>query len=358
MLELTETSIAAQERRALRKRALLLSVVMWGLILALLWYFGRVQGALLIDPVKLWALRLFAVAFAFLLGWIAFRLLELLVQRKKVGPLPGLIGLIAVFGSAHTIICMSMYFKLSGLPLRPDWLLISVVYWFHFQFAWGILVLTLVMSSQAKSERELRLAAQRDAQNAELEALEFQIHPHFLFNTLSAVTAQIEEEKYEDAEEMVRKLAMFLRSGLKRNPVDDVTLAREIADLEVYLAILRIRFEQRFDFKAKIVGEVADAHLPNFLLQPILENSVKYAVGRSDSPVTIELRAWRNGDDIELEVIDNGPGTSNSSGLGTGERNVKQRLIARFGQRTHFQAGNRVSGGYRVWIRFPYETGS
>ncbi|MEO1020667.1 MAG: histidine kinase, partial [Pseudomonadota bacterium] len=192
------------------------------------------------------------------------------------------------------------------------------------------------------------------------EALKFQVHPHFLFNTLGAVSSLVSESEFSKAEEMVRKLASFLRSGLRRDTHDDVSLTEEIADLDVYLGIERIRFEGRFDFVTSIADDVRDARLPSFLLQPIVENSVKYAVAKTSEPVTITLGAMRVADHIEVTVEDNGPGPSGTPGLGTGERNVRDRLTARFGEAIEFETGG-IPGadgnpaGYRVWMRFPYE---
>ncbi len=352
--------LCASERKMLRQRALLLSVALWAFMMVLIWYIGTIAGSGRVAPSQLWALRAFWMASRFALGWLIFLALERVVSRSAVNPLAALVGLVTVFGVLHTILNTVLFAWLAQVEVDSGSIVSASFYWLHFQLAWGILIYTLVMGARAKAEREARSRAQREAQGAQLEALKFQVHPHFLFNTLGAVSSLIGEGRYAKAEEAVRKLAVFLRNGLRRDAHDDVSLTQELADLEVYLAIERIRFEGRFDFTIELDDTVADASIPSFLLQPLLENSVKYAVARSVEPVTIVLRARSEGSWIVIELVDDGPGPGGQTGLGTGERNVRSRLEARFGNDVQFETGGLGDGagrtnGYRCYLRFPYE---
>jgi signal transduction histidine kinase len=352
--------IPAEQRKELRRQAIWLSLALWAFTMVLLWYTGTVRNAGMNNGFDWWLLRLFWMVTAFVLGWIVFRLLIAIVERTRIGPIPGLIALVLVFGVFHSWLNAVVFFAYAGEELLFYRLLQLILYWLHFQYAWGILILTLVINAQAKAEREARADAQREGQAAQFDALKFQIHPHFLFNTLGAVAALVSEREFAKAEQVVRKLAAFIRSGLRRDTHADVSLTDEITELQLYLEIERVRFDGRFDFTLDIAEDVSGASIPSSLLQPLLENSVKYAVAQASDPVAIRLSASREGTEVYISLSDNGPGINESTGLGTGERNVRNRLVTRFGESIQFESGSRATGpssepGYEVRIRFPYE---
>ncbi|AWW75420.1 hypothetical protein CD351_13365 [Erythrobacter sp. KY5] len=349
------TASPAIDRASLRRRALGLSLALWAFIMGMLWYAGTINTVEEVPPLQLWLVRLAWMASGFALGWLIFRILEWSVENTSIGPITALVALVCVFGAFHTVVNSLLYFELAGATATPLQHVVAIVYWLHFQLAWGVLILTLVMGAQAKAEREGRLMAQREAQSAQLDALTFQVHPHFLFNTLGAVSSLVGEEQFEKGEAMVRKLAIFLRRGLRREANEDVTLEQEFADLAVYIDIERIRFEGRFEFRAHLDAGVRDALVSGFLLQPLVENAIKYAVAPSKRFVTLDLSACRAGENVEISLVDDGPGSSNSHGLGTGEANVQERLRARFGDNVSFDAGPRSAGGYAVRLSFPYQ---
>lgn len=357
---LDPVSMTVEERRQLHRRALILSLGLWAAIMGLLWYTGTQSNFEVAPPLELWGLRAIWMVSGFAMGWIIFVLVEKTSRHSPINPFVPLIGLVLVFGAAHTF-ANSMIFQLAtGFAASWSAHLGAIVYWLHFQLAWGILIFALVTGARAKSEREARSNAQRSAQEEQMRALKFQVHPHFLFNTLGAVSALLGEQRHAKAEEMIRKLAAYLRSGLGREPLSDVALRDEISDLENYLSIEQSRFDGRFECTIRIDPKVADASIPAFLLQPLLENSVKYAVGRSLTPVDIVLEARPDGSDVSIVVADNGPGAGSQGGLGTGEGNVRNRLATRFGDAIAFDSGTRFdpqgkTAGYRVSLRFPYE---
>ncbi|EAQ27879.1 sensor histidine kinase [Erythrobacter sp. NAP1] len=351
-----ETNVISQSDRArLRQRALVLSLALWAFMMGLLYYAGTFTSGGPIPPFELWLIRLVWMASGFALGWLIYRILEWSMERSSVGPIVSLVVLVCVFGALHTIANSLLYFELAGLSATPFQMFGLVTYWLHFQLAWGVLILTLVMGAQASAERQARLQAQREAQVAQLDALTFQVHPHFLFNTLGAVSSLVGENQFEKGEEMVRKLAVFLRRSFRREANDDVTLEQEFEDLRVYVRIERIRFEKRFDLKFSLSDCASDALVPGLLLQPLVENAIKYAVAPSADFVSLELAAKRIGDDVEITLTDDGPGAPQTHGLGTGEANVRNRLVARFGGRVLFSSGARPERGYLVRMRFPYQ---
>lgn len=349
--------ISQSDRARLRQRALVLSLALWAFIMGMLYYAGTLTSEGPVPPVELLLIRIVWMASGFALGWLIYRILEWSMERTSVGPITSLVILVCVFGALHSVANSLLYFEIAGLSATPFQMFGIVTYWLHFQLAWGVLILTLVMGAQASAERQARLQAQREAQIAQLDALTFQVHPHFLFNTLGAVSSLVSEEQFEKGEEMVRKLAVFLRRSLRREANDDVTLEQEFEDLQVYARIERIRFEGRFDLKFSLCDQARHALVPGLLLQPLVENAIKYAVAPSTDFVALEMAAKRLGDDVEITLTDDGPGAPHSHGLGTGEANVRGRLVARFGERVQFSSGARSDRGYLVQIRFPYQAG-
>ena len=347
------------DRRALRRKAFWLSLALWGMIFAFLAYLDGPLGGTRLPVGRLWLVRLIWMGTGLGIGWVTYRFLEALLERSRLSPVAGLALLIVPFGSVHTVLNTQTFMALTGAELTWPVQLFSILYWLHFQFAWGILVLTLVLEAQTRAERDLRINAQREAHAAELEALRFQIHPHFLFNALNAVSALLAEGRYHAAEHTVRRLGAFLRRGLTRDTLADVTLAEEAADIETYLDVERARFEGRFGFECRIDEAAMHAAVPNFLLQPIVENAVRYGVARSQEPVTIRLDCKRDGDSVLVTIADDGPGSlePGKGGLGTGERNVRQRLEARYGEGVSFRVDDRPASGrgYSVSMRFPFE---
>ena len=208
-------------------------------------------------------------------------------------------------------------------------------------------------------DNELRMVElQALAADAENRMLRYQIQPHFLFNTLTALSTLILDRENERAERMVMALSRFLRHSLVRSPQDRVQLKAEVEAQEQYLGIEQERFGERLHFVKTIAPEAERLMVPSLILQPLIENAVKYAVAAQSAPTTIELTARRNGDDLEIEVRDNGPVARSSvgSGLGLGLANVRRRLEVAYGDRAHFEHGPQPLGGYRARLSLPAET--
>ncbi|PWE16842.1 hypothetical protein DDZ18_11670 [Marinicauda salina] len=208
------------------------------------------------------------------------------------------------------------------------------------------------------------------AQEAQLKMLRFQLNPHFLFNTLNAVSTLVLDGRAEEAESMLSRLSRFLRFTLDATPRDQCPLEREIAAQELYLEIEKSRFGDRLVVSIEVDDEVADAMVPTLILQPLTENAVKYAVARSSEPVRIEIRAQREGDArLRLEVTDEGATTASGaiaggatvSSAGVGLSNIRARLNALYGDDAELVAGPRPEGGFAARIIMPLkvdETGS
>jgi two-component sensor histidine kinase len=227
------------------------------------------------------------------------------------------------------------------------------LYWFWFYFSWtaSYLALSYSITVQEQERHAAELAVQ--AQEAQVRALRYQINPHFLFNTLNAIAALVRDAPPR-AEQMVVQLSDFFRRSLAVNPMEDVTLAQEVELQRLYLEIERTRFPERLRFEVELEDGTADARVPALLLQPLVENSVKHGVARSEAPTRIRIRARVDGPDLEIVVendaLTEGPG---STGEKVGLQNVAERLRSRFGDQASLASKEIAEGGFRNTLRIP-----
>jgi LytS/YehU family sensor histidine kinase len=249
---------------------------------------------------------------------------------------------------------------LEPLPLDGGlWPYFIANYPFHL-FLWagwvGLYLAFQYAQTLAARDRELVVVAAQ-AQRAELLMLRYQINPHFLFNTLNAISAQIMTGHSRDADEMLTALSRFLRHSLAHSDSGNVRLCDELATQELYLSIEKTRFRERLVVNTTVAPELGDALVPNFVLQPLIENAMKHAVTPSVGPVTVIIAAARDGDCLCLSVEDDGAGAANSNapGLGAGLANVRARLEALYQDKAALRASALASGGYRVELQLPLE---
>ena len=195
--------------------------------------------------------------------------------------------------------------------------------------------------------------AQSAANAARLSALRYQLNPHFLFNTLNSISSLVMTERTEQAEEMLSQLSDFLRRTLVAGADEQQTLERELETVDSYLAIERVRFGERLAVEIACPPDLREAAMPNFLLQPLVENAVKYGVAESDRQVTIRIEAMREGEDLVVVVEDDGaPIAAKSGGTGIGLKNVAERLDALYGPRGRVETVRRECGFLSI-VRLP-----
>ena len=232
----------------------------------------------------------------------------------------------------------------------------TVTFWTWFFLAWAGTYLAVSYSFDLREEQQ-QIADLRDqAHVAQLRALHSQINPHFLFNSLNSVSALILDGKVALADEMVTKLAQFLRLGLAADPTHKIALSAELELQRIYLSIEQLRYEDlrvSFDVPEPLLG----AKVPALILQPIIENAVKYGVASAPPPATIEITAWLAGRDLHIQVTDSGKSSApKKSGAGIGLSNVLQRLRLIYGEdRTSLLATKLESGSFQVELAFPLE---
>ena len=214
-------------------------------------------------------------------------------------------------------------------------------------------------------ERERRAAqleleaAQLETQlaRAQLDALRTQLHPHFLFNTLNTISVLMREDVVT-ANRMLLRLSDLLRLALKNADTNEVTLRQEMEFLRSYLEIEQTRFQHRLTVKMEIDAEALDARVPNLILQPLVENAIRYGVAPRPTESTIEIRARRRNGQVELEVLDDGPGIDEmrkeAADNGIGLSNTRARLDKLYGAAHSFHLSSADGGGTRVTITIPF----
>ena len=232
----------------------------------------------------------------------------------------------------------------------------SAINSYFFFTAWGALYLALCYAAEVGALERRNAQFRAAAQSAELRALRYQINPHFLFNTLNALSSLIMSDKREGAEQMILNLSRFFRTSLNDDPTKDVPLAEEIRLQRLYLAIEQVRFADRLLIDIQIPPALDDACVPGLILQPLVENAVKHGVSKCRRPVTVRLRAEATSRGLTLIVEDDGDASATATpedGAGIGLRNVRDRLSARYGAAAacHWEA--RPDNGFRVSISLP-----
>jgi two-component system LytT family sensor kinase len=208
-------------------------------------------------------------------------------------------------------------------------------------------------------QREAALRASALAQEAQLKMLRYQLNPHFLFNTLNAISTLILDKRNQTANSAVTGLSEFLRYTLDQDPMKRVTVAQEIEALNLYLSIEKLRFGERLTLVYRIEPTAMQALIPSLVLQPLIENAIKYAVAPREQGGTITIAGEMSGQELRLTVSDDGPGMSDltrvQNGRGVGIRNTRERLQVLYGQRGRVELGD-AQPGLRVQLFIPAES--
>jgi len=220
--------------------------------------------------------------------------------------------------------------------------------------AWASLYLALLAGAQAKVAERREQQFRSAAKAAELRSLRYQVNPHFLFNTLNSLSSLVLTGKNDRAEEMIQSISRFYRHSLTDDPTNDVPLEEEFELQRHYLSIEAARFPERLQTLYDLPPSLAEARIPGMILQPLVENSVKYAVAATARPVTISLSAREEFGRLVVTVRDNGPGIppGTKHGFGIGLANVRDRLEARFGREAQVHSAP-TDQGYCTELRLP-----
>jgi len=203
-------------------------------------------------------------------------------------------------------------------------------------------------------------ALESQASYAQLAMLRYQLNPHFLFNTLNSISTLVLLKQTERANVMLSRLSSFLRYTLANEPTAHVTLAQEVETLQLYLEIEKMRFDDRLRPHFDIDPRVAKARLPSLLLQPLVENAIKYAVTTQEEGADITVSARLAGERVHIAVSDTGPGLIERQArptlsTGVGLANIKERLAQAFGPDHRFDTRTNPGQGFSVEIEIPFQ---
>jgi len=223
---------------------------------------------------------------------------------------------------------------------------------------WTALYFGFKYYDSLREQRERTLRAETLAQEAQVKMLRYQLNPHFLFNTLNAISTLILSNENRAANQAVTRLSEFLRYTLDQDPMKKVTLRQEIDALNLYLTTERLRFGERLKLEFAIEDEALKALMPSLLLQPLIENAVKYAISPREDGGRIRVEGRVRAGMLELAVEDDGPGLADLEALGNGRgvglRNTRERLAVVYGERHRFAALN-AQPGLRIEVAMPLQ---
>jgi len=329
--------------------------------------FWRMAG----QPFPVW--RAFALQ---LPQWLAYALLVPLILRlgqalpvrraRWALPLLAHLALALALGSVYAVTAAGASSAFSPFPMERTWVQILVGWYLSglpvmilaylavLGGGWAVYWFALHRSGEVAAAR---LEAQLS--DARLSALRQQLHPHFLFNSLNAVTVLVRDRDWEGAEHAVHLLAGLLRDALRSGGPDRVPLARELDFVSRYLELERLRFPDRLRVVRDVPEELEDARVPVLVLQPLVENALRHGVAASASAGVVTLRARRDGALLVLTVEDDGrgPGAGGArEGAGVGLANVRERLRALYGDAASLLLEPRPGGGAVATVSLPLDT--
>jgi signal transduction histidine kinase len=237
--------------------------------------------------------------------------------------------------------------------------------------AWTALYYAVNFFLQVEEQSDQLMRLETQATSAQLAMLRYQLNPHFLFNTLNSISTLVLLGQTEPANAMLSRLSSFLRYTLINEPTGRVTVAKEIETLKLYLDIERMRFEERLRTTFHVDADTQGMLLPSLLLQPLVENAIKYAVSPQESGADITISAQLVGQMLRITVSDTGPGLQTGSAdnrlsgvtfdggepvsTGVGLANIRDRLAQAYGQDHRFETVDPAEGGFAVVIEIPAE---
>ena len=225
--------------------------------------------------------------------------------------------------------------------------------------AWASFYFAMLAGAQTRESQRREERFRSAAKAAELRSLRYQVNPHFLFNALNSLSALVMTGRPDKAERMIQSLSRFYRHSLAEDTSADVDLADEFDLQRQYLEIEKVRFPERLKTRYDLPDALAGCKVPGMILQPLVENSVKYGVSASAAPVTVCLDAREEYGRLVITVADNAPvkakakARKEGNGFGIGLANVRDRLAARFGNAASVTSGPVDGGGYETQLRIP-----
>jgi signal transduction histidine kinase len=275
------------------------------------------------------------------------------------------VGGVVFFTAAHTLLTVTCrVLILTSMGRTPDWRPeVQRLFFMNFDWEmmtyWALVGLSHALDLHRESQERTLAASQLETRLAEaqLQALQRQLHPHFLFNTLHAISALIHRDP-EAADAMLARLSELLRLTLDKTGVQQVALRDDLEFVEKYLEIEGVRFGARLRVRISIAPEALDAAVPTLVLQPIVENAVRYGIAPRVGGGNLEITARRENHRLVMVVKDDGPGLARDKRealtSGVGISNTRSRLEHLYHGDYHFDFDEPVGGGLTVTISVPF----
>lgn len=321
-------------------------------------------GSFLHDMRSVWLFVILLNAYS---GWLITIPLRYIYRRIwNLEPWKMLLGILAssyVIALVWTVIRNLNYWEIYKHGYRPE----GWIYYFSNSInsvsiilCWSGLYFCIKYYQMLQKEKQSALKASTMAHQAHLKMLRYQLNPHFLFNTLNAISTLILMKDNNTANGMVSRLSDFLRYSLDKDPIKRVPLKQEIQAIDLYLDIEKVRFDERLSVQWDVAEATREALVPSLILQPLIENAIKYAISRMESGGMICISANHFGQDLMIEVADNGPGAEIEDGKlsrenGVGLPNIRERLQSLYDNNFSFVISHNQPTGVKVNIRIPYE---
>jgi len=214
----------------------------------------------------------------------------------------------------------------------------------------------LVYAQRSRARERQAQVLQEQLTQARLDALSAQLNPHFLFNTLNSIAEMVHHDA-EAADRMLVQLGGLLRHSLESSRQQHTSLQDELGMLDCFIGIEQVRLGERLQFHREISSDVLFAQVPRLILQPLVENAITHVVANRETPSKVEVRAYREGDRLILDVLDEGAGSPSKPGFGVGLANTRARLECLYGDAQGLDVTELPHGGTRVRVTLPLTQG-
>ena len=285
-----------------------------------------------------------------------------LIKMQPIWTLVLSLVAVGVASSAFSVIetwSYATFLKPTARPVGVEYLG-AILLNFSLLAAWAALYYGINYFLLLEEQIDQRERLESQASTAQLAMLRYQLNPHFLFNTLNSISTLVLLKQTERANAMLARLSSFLRYTLANEPTAKVTLAQEVETLKLYLEIEKMRFDERLRTHFEIDPRVAKARLPSLLLQPLVENAIKYAVTPQEEGADITVSARLVGERVLIAVSDTGPGLIEMKArptlsTGVGLANIRERLAQSFGPDHRFETRSDPGEGFSVEIEIPFQ---
>lgn len=308
-------------------------------------------------------------AVAMIAGFLITLIYRQILRRIRTRPLPVVVVTVffssvffaLIFSAIETLGHTTFYevgwrpelIELFGNTMLDTYVLLS----------WAALYLIINYWLVLQDEREKALAATAMAHQAQLKMLRYQLNPHFLFNTLNAISSLVLAKRYGKANTMLGKLSSFLRYSLVNQPTHKTPLEQELEALSLYLDIEKVRFQRRLKIEYQVERKARKALMPSLILQPLIENAIKYAIAPSEKGGKIKISARAEGGRLVLKVSDSGPGlpkhkargAPGALSSGVGIANIRARLAQLYDNNQSLSLKNLKPSGLEATIVIPCE---